>query len=233
VCRLAKAKPLIWYGLLNRTFTCEVSAKEQVSVMNRVILFDIIQGRRSIRRYEDRLVDRDVLERLLEAARWAPSAHNRQPWRFAVIINVARRERLAHAMGQRFRVDLARDGMPETQIERQVQRSYERITRAPVVILLCLSMLDMDQYPDERRQSAERVMAMQSVSLAAQNLLLAAHAEGLGACWMCAPLFCPAEVRTELELPDDWEPQALFTIGYPAEQRTASRDPIETKTIWY
>ena len=74
-------------------------------------------------------------------------------------------------------------------------------------------MADMDQYPDDRRQQAERVMAVQSVALAAQNLLLAAHAEGLGACWMCAPLFCPDVVRDALALPEDWEAQALIHAG--------------------
>ncbi len=61
------------------------------------------------------------------------------------------------------------------------------------------------------------MMAVQSVALAAQNMLLMAHAEGLGACWMCAPLFCPDVVRAALALPADWEAQALLTLGYPAE----------------
>jgi len=91
----------------------------------------------------------------------------------------------------------------------------------------------MDYYPDERRQQAERVMAGQSVALAAQNVLLAAFAEGLGACWMCAPLFCPDAVRAVLSLPDDWEAQALLTMGYPAEERQSSREPVETRLVWY
>ena len=65
-------------------------------------------------------------------------------------------------------------------------------------------------------------MAIQSVALAAQNLLLTAHAAGLGACWRCAPLFCPDTVRETLSLPSDWEPQALITIGYPAEAGSPS-----------
>ncbi|NLX09704.1 MAG: nitroreductase family protein [Chloroflexi bacterium] len=174
-----------------------------------------------------------ALERLLEAARWAPSAHNRQPWRFAVITDPVRRASLARAMGERFRADLRADGLAEEQVERQVTRSYQRISGAPALVLLFLSMADMDRYPDARRQNAERIMATQSVALAAQNLLLAAEAEGLGVCWMCAPLFCPDVVREELSLPEDWEAQALFTVGYPAEQRTSSREPLNTRTIWY
>jgi coenzyme F420-0:L-glutamate ligase/coenzyme F420-1:gamma-L-glutamate ligase len=114
-----------------------------------------------------------------------------------------------------------------------VDRSYQRISSAPAVIVVCMSLDDMDQYPDVRRQEAERTMAVQSVALAAQNLLLMAHAEGLGACWLCAPLFCPDVVRNELSLPGDWEAQALLTLGYPAEERTRDREPLETRTLWY
>jgi nitroreductase len=52
--------------------------------------------------------------------------------------------------------------------------------------------------------------------MAVQNMLLLAHAEGLAACWMCAPLFCPDTVRAALDLPADWQPQAVITIGHPA-----------------
>jgi coenzyme F420-0:L-glutamate ligase/coenzyme F420-1:gamma-L-glutamate ligase len=80
----------------------------------------------------------------------------------------------------------------------------------------CFTLDDMDRYPDARRAAAERLMAVQSTAMAVQNLLLLAHAEGLGACWMCAPLFCPDTVRAALDLPADWEPQALITLGTPA-----------------
>lgn len=210
-----------------------MSGHGRVNVMNPSGLFDIIHSRRSVRRYQDRPVARTVLRNLLEAANWAPSAHNRQPWRFVVIVDPARKESLARVMGGRFSSDLAANGVAPEQIKRQLDRSYRRICHAPAVIVLCLSMINMDKYPDENRRTAERVIAIQSVALAAQNLLLAAHAEGLGVCWMCAPLFCPDVVRTELSLPDDWEAQALFTLGYPDEVRTSLREPIETKTIWY
>jgi F420 biosynthesis protein FbiB-like protein len=169
----------------------------------------------------------------MEAGRWASSAHNRQPWRWAVITDPARRVALAQSMADRFRADLLADGLPTQEVERQVTRSIERIGGAPALIMVCLSIADMDQYPDAQRQQAERIMAIQSVTLAAQNMLLMAHAEGLGACWLCAPLFCPETVRDTLALPADWEPVALLTFGYPAEQRTKDREPLETKIRWY
>ncbi len=62
-------------------------------------------------------------------------------------------------------------------------------------------------------------MAVQSVAMAAQNLWLLAHAEGLGACWLCAPLFVPELVREILDLPADWQAQGLMTLGWPAEEK--------------
>ena len=58
-------------------------------------------------------------------------------------------------------------------------------------------------------------MGVQSVALAGGTLLLAAHAEGLGGVWVCAPLFTPDTVRASLDLPSDWVPQGMILLGYP------------------
>jgi coenzyme F420-0:L-glutamate ligase / coenzyme F420-1:gamma-L-glutamate ligase len=191
-----------------------------------------IMSRRSIRRYRSDPVPPEMVTQLLSAAAWAPSAHNRQPWRFAVIQNQDTKDRLAQAMGAKLRTDLQADHVPPALIEKEAARSYQRLTQAPLLILLCLSMADMDRYPDASRQQHEWLMAAQSTALAGQNLLLAAHALGLGACWMCAPLFCSDVVKSSLSLPDDWEPQALITIGYPAEQKEKTRSPLESRVIY-
>jgi len=189
--------------------------------------------RRSIRRYTEHAVAPETVERLLEAARWAPSAHNRQPWRFVVIQTSSVKRTLAEVMAARLRADRLADGDPPEAIAQDATRSQSRILNAPVLILLCLTMAEMDTYPDRRRRKAEFVMGVQSVALAGQNLLLAAHAEGLGACWLCAPLFCPDTVRAALDLPPDWEPQALITLGYPAGAgKPAVRRPLAELLIW-
>lgn len=191
------------------------------------MFLELARTRRSIRRYTEQPLPPTVLERVLEAARWAPSAHNRQPWRLAVLETAAAKVNLATAMAARLRADRLADGDAPELIEQDAARSQARITQAPAAILLSLTVAEMDAYPDEKRRAAERLMAVQSVAMAAQNILLAAHAEGLGACWMCAPLFCPDVVRTALALPADWEPQALITLGYPAnEGKPASRKPL-------
>ena len=201
-------------------------------VVHPTALWRLISERRSIRRYEQRPVDHAILEKLLEAATWAPSAHNRQPWRFCVTTNDDTKQRLSDEMGKRWRRDLSADGVDSARIERRVAISHARITGAAALIIASASMEEMDIYSDEVRNQAEWIMAAQSVALACQNLLLTAHAYGLGACWMCAPLFVPDLVREVLDLPSNWHPQALITLGYPAEEKHREREPLAKRIVW-
>ncbi len=196
-------------------------------------LLDALHTRRSIRRYLDRPVPPNLIDQLIDAATRAPSAHNRQPWRFVVIETAAVKAQVADRLGERLKADRLRDGDALDVIERDVQRSHDRITAAPSVIVACLSLSDMDRYPDERRNALEKIMAIQSVANAVQNLLLAAHELGLGACWLCAPLFAPDVVQGVLDLPDDWDAQALITLGYPADAgQPKARVDFKDKTIY-
>ncbi len=170
----------------------------------------VILTRRSIRRYLDQPVPPEQIHHLLDCATRAPSAHNRQPWRFAVITTSDVKAQLADRMGERLRADRLRAADRIELIDRDVARSRERITSAPVIIVAC-AVFDGDD-------PHERVMAMQSAAASIQNLLLAAHDVGLGACWLAAPLYCPDVIREMLQLPDDWDAQALITIGYPADE---------------
>jgi F420 biosynthesis protein FbiB-like protein len=196
-------------------------------------LSELIHRRRSIRRFSPDTVPREVVADLIAAAGRAPSPHNRQPWRFAVLRGARGKARLARSMGERLRADRSRDGDPPDAIAADVARSRARIEGAAVVLVAALTMRDMDRYPDARRLEAERVMAVQATAAAIQNLLLLAHARGLGACWMCAPLFCPETVRAAASLPEDWEPQALITLGVPdGPGRDRSRLSVDETTMW-
>jgi coenzyme F420-0:L-glutamate ligase / coenzyme F420-1:gamma-L-glutamate ligase len=92
------------------------------------------------------------------------SAHNRQPWRFVVVRDADIKLRLADAMGVRLKNDRTRDGDDPAAIQRDVARSHLRISEAPVLLAVCLTMEDMDRYPDERRNRAEFLMAVQSTA---------------------------------------------------------------------
>lgn len=195
--------------------------------------YDTLAARRSIRDFDPEPVATEVIERLLTAACSAPSAHNQQPWRFCVILDESDKARLAQSMGEALRDDRISDGIDPDEAQAEVDRSYDRITGAPVVIVFCLTMEDMDRYLDESRSYAEYLMAVQSVAMAGENLLLMAHAEGLGACWICAPLFTQDIVREVLELPSSWEPQGMIILGHPAhEGRDRSRMPLDRVVLW-
>lgn len=154
----------------------------------------VLRERQTIRRFTGDPVALPIIQRIVAAAGRAPSAHNRQPWRFRVLRDT---------------------------------RSHTPITSAPVVMVVCLTLEDMDAYQDRARADAERTMAVQSTAMAGAHVLLAAEAEGLGACWMCAPLFCPHEVRTAIALPAHWMPQGLVPLGYPGEPgKCRSRKPV-------
>jgi coenzyme F420-0:L-glutamate ligase / coenzyme F420-1:gamma-L-glutamate ligase len=182
-----------------------------------VSVHDFIRSRRSVRRFLPEPVPEEVVRRIIETATWAPSAHNRQPWRFVELASAQSRQILTEKMGADFRKDLLQDGTAPEIVVAQVERSRTRILQAPAAVLLCLSTIDMDTYPDEIRQRAEYAMAVQSAAMAGGTLLLAALAEGLGGVWICAPLFAQRTVRSALNLPDTWDPQGLILLGYPAK----------------
>ena len=202
----------------------EASEGEEASVL------DAVRGRRSVRRYLPREVPEHLVNRVLEAGRWAPSPHGRQPWRFAVITKRERKEHLAGAMGEEWRTNLEMDGQSPGVVEKRLEGSRRRLLDAPVLVLLCLYLEELDHYPDGYRQQSETTMAIQSLGAAAQNMLLAAYDLGLDTGWMCAPLFCPEKVVEALGLDPKLIPHALLTLGYAAgdpPKRRGRRPPEE------
>jgi nitroreductase len=163
-------------------------------------LVEIIKGRRSIRRFKPDVIPEEDLVRILEAATWAPSAGNAQPWRFIVVRGPElKRKLVAAALGQGF------------------------IAEAPVVIVVCA---DLER---ARRAYGDRgvgLYCIQDTAAATQNLLLAAHAKGLGACWVGA--FSEDEVRGALSLPQELRPVAIVPLGHPdQEPRPRPRRPLD------
>lgn len=185
---------------------------------------EAITGRRSVRRFARREVPRDLLRELVAAACAAPAPHHSRPWRF-VEVTPDSRPRLADAMAAAWRSDLEGDRRPRRTIERSLARSRRRLTEAPALLLACLELDRARAWPDSRRRHAERDMYVQSLGAALQNLLLAAHARGLGGYLKGAPLFCRAAVTKALDLPDGWQPAFLVLLGYPAEGLRPSSRP--------
>lgn len=179
----------------------------------------LIAARRSVGRLGPEPVAREVVAELIAVAVRAPNHHLTEPWRFVVLAGPARRRvGDAHLRAvQRERVDLT----PEVS-----QRERTRLERAPVVIA-CVVRPGPD--PVCAREDRDAVAA------AVQNLLLAAHAHGLGAMWRTGTMVDEPEVREALGVAAGEEIVAFVYLGHPHERlgetRTA-RLPIDDVTEW-
>ena len=195
-------------------------------------LASLLQGRRSVRQYQTRPVARELVEQVLEAARWAPSPHGRQPWRFVVITRQEVKAQLTERMGETWQRQLQMDGQAAEIVAIRKEKSRQRILGAPAIIIACLYLEDLDRYPDEKRQADETTMAIQSIGAAIQNMLLMAYDLGLDTGWMCAPLFCPEIVCEALNLDTRLIPHALITVGYAAaDPQRRERLPLDTLVV--
>src|SRR5438270_12412526 len=112
------------------------------------MLATLLRGRRSVRKFLDRPVPRELIEQILEAARWAPSPHGRQPWRFVVLTRQEAKIGLAEQMADTWRRELQMDGQGDEIVAMRLEKSRQRIHNAPVIIIPCLYVEDMDRYPD-------------------------------------------------------------------------------------
>jgi len=151
---------------------------------------DIVRSRRSIRSYKDYPVPDEDIEKILDSARWAPSAGNLQPWEFIIVRNDRTKRLLAEAAYGQF-----------------------WIMKAPVVIVACANIPRTSRFYGNR---GANLYCIQDVAAAIQNILLSAHYLGYGTCWVGA--FSEEEVRRILRLPEHVRPLAIITLGKPAEK---------------
>ncbi|MGB2908774.1 MAG: nitroreductase family protein [Candidatus Aminicenantaceae bacterium] len=150
-------------------------------------VLDVIKARRSVRVYKGDPIPEEVLARIMEAARNAPSGKNLQPWKFILVRDAEKRMQLAEA-----------------------SRKQYFMAEAPLIIVAC-------GYPDRSYQRQGNYMASWSidVSIAVDHLMLQAQEEGLGTCWIGA--FEEVEVKTLLGIPKGVKVLALTPLGYPDE----------------
>jgi F420 biosynthesis protein FbiB-like protein len=180
-------------------------------------LHTFLRSRRSIRRFKSDPIPNEMIQRILETANYAPSAHNMKPWRFVILTARKIKLLLAKAITGKYEQDMITDGIPDIDIRTRVNWTIRFTIQAPVIVILCRDKKLIKNQPDTVRNRAEEVMGVQSVALAGLQLLLAAHAEGLGGTWICWPLFAQAEIHHTLRLNPDWEPDGMIFLGYPAE----------------
>lgn len=161
---------------------------------------DCIKTRRSVRKFLDKPVPWGNISTILDCGRMAPSAGNLQSWKFIVVEDKEPKEQLAKAC---------------------VNQLW--IAEAPYIIVIVSEYEKMKRFYDTR---GERLYSVQSCAAAAQNMLLAAHDLGLGACWVGA--FDEEKIKTLLGCPAEIRPQVIIPVGYPAEKdEKPNKFPLE------
>ncbi len=170
--------------------------------------------RRTLRTFTGEPVDPTVLARCVDIALTAPAPHHTRPVRFVLVRE--HRTTLLEAMQAAWEADLADDGWSTERIARRVARGQVLRDATEIVVPFVIGEGRHD-YPDDRRRAAERTMFTVAGGAAVQALLVALAAEGLGSAWISSTIFCPAVVRSVLQLPDDWEPLGAVGIGHPFE----------------
>jgi nitroreductase len=211
-------------------------------MMSHEDLHDLMRARRSVRRFRRDVPPRALIESILASAVTAPSASNKQPWRFVVVEN---RETIAGMAGAvRSAIDrIAAAVEPAFEASFRAYGDYfTRFEHAPVVIvpifrpLTILSNLTgarLEEDDRSRINAMERDSGLIGTSLALQNLLLAAHAAGLGASGMTGPLVAADGIRDRLAVPASWHLVALVPIGYADEDPQATeRKSVGHVTRW-
>jgi len=162
-------------------------------------LLEVIKKRRSIRSFKKQDLPHDIVEKLLEAARWAPSAGNVQPWKFVVVSSQKTKQELSMAASS--------------------QKSLEE---ASVVIVVCA---DEKRAEESYGVRGKTLYCLQDTAAAVQDILLTACSLGLGSCWVGA--FKEDEVRKIIKAPKKMRPVALIPVGYPNEApRARNRRPL-------
>lgn len=200
-------------------------------------LHALLSERRSVRRFRPDSPPRDVIESLIESAITAPSASNKQPWRFVI---VQRRELIdAMTAAVRSAVDATARAMDPAFAAsfRTYGEYFTRFEHAPLTIVALFRPLPLLSHmlpaADAGVHTMERDSGLIGVAMAIENLLLAAHAAGLGASGMTGPLIAMPALRELLHVPPSWEIAALVPAGYPDETpQPTSRKAAEKVTEW-
>ena len=203
---------------------------------------DLMQSRRSVRRFRREKPTRPQIEELIEMAVTAPSASNKQPWRFFVTDDRFTIDRMAQAVCTA--VERLGEHVEEiaTDAFREYADHFVRFSEAPVVIVAAFREMTLLSHlvdsgigeNDLRRINVmERHSSLISTSMAVQNLLLYAHDTGLGASCMTGPMVAADEIKAILHIPDSWHIAAVIPVGFPDEKpEPTSRKPVRSVLRW-
>lgn len=186
-------------------------------------LYELMRKRRSIRVYKRDPVPREIIERVLEAAMWAPSGKNLQNWHFFVLQGKEKDWYLAQSQKAWDVLRPVLEKRLKPSLYAFTERFFYTLGGAPVLIFAYNR-----PHPEENNQTS-----MGSVYMAVQNLLLAAEAEGLGTCPMGSPLEVKEAVDSYLGVnPNELQLICGITLGYPDHSPPAAPRQTEGRVTW-
>jgi nitroreductase len=206
-----------------------------------------LTSRRSIRAFKKQVPPQNIIRKCLEAAIWAPSASNQQPWEFIVLTGNALEKvnaLILEHFAERMKESTAFDNVPEDLARRQ-QEIFSALMEAGAAadieandfFLKSLRFFDapVGVYFVTRKRPDNQYLL--STAAALENFLLAAHAQGLGTCWLTIAVVCEEDLKKHLGISDDRELLGGVAIGYPAAGSalntfTRTRVPVDEVTTW-
>ena len=176
-------------------------------------LYEAIKDRRSVRKFKPEPVPKEVLKKVMEKALWAPSGMNLQNW-FFLVMTGERKETLVNIISKSY--DYIAPALKEVFADKPgvaefTRKFFKHLGGAPVIVFA---------YYRATKERPET--SIQSVAAAIQNLLLAAHSEGLGACWMTGPIHVADQINEFLEI-EDKTLAAVIPLGYPDQSPPAPK----------
>ena len=205
-----------------------------------------LQSRRSVRSFGAEPIARETLERLLQAAISAPSSTNRQPWRFAVVTAPELRRRIAEAV--RVRAEemkaIIRRGHHAEDFGNYGDFFHEPLETAAAIIvpqyreypdLIAQLIASGGGDPSAYHTASSMQAELCSTSAAIMALLLQAHGEGLGACWMAGPMIAKDEIARVVDIAPPWRMLGAIALGHPAgkQEEKPARKSADKVAVWF
>jgi len=193
-----------------------------------VEILELIKKRRTIRKYKKKQIPKKILNKIIEAGRWAPSAENTQPWRFIILKE--------GEIKSNFIKKIKKEVYSEkflTSVNVLLKRSIKIIEEAPIIILVynTHTFLEKVKKLGKVYEKPAYLSEIQSISAAIENMFLATTSLGIGMCWFNFPLLIKDEIEKFFKTKD--ELIAILTLGYPQEKgKRSKRKPI-SETVKY
>lgn len=179
-------------------------------------LIQLIKQRRSIRRFQDKPVERELIEEIIQAGRYAPSDRNRQPWRFIIITN----KEYIHDLSEKVKEELKKLLRKKINVPKELKERENKILLAaaayakedhiffdaPVLILVLTD---------------DKLFSTESTACCTQNMMLAAYSLGIGSCWigLANVLNLNKKYLKDIGVPEGYHIAAAIVFGYPAEEK--------------